>query len=929
MSRLSRRAAPFVVLAVCGALLACATLGCSSPTPAGSTSTGDAGPGAAALHGAREARDARALRESVRRARTLARAPLAGSEALARPSSTRARATLPADARGALRVELPGTKGAYVTIVDAAADASPATPIDGAIVFADAHADADTVLLPLVDGVEEVRVVRALPAPASAGATPLALRERVELGPAIAELRARQGRIEAVDAHGYVLLGTAPVFAVDARGTRRDLEVEVLAASGASGADGASRGERWREVRLSLDVRGLVAPVAIDPAWSALASMNTPRRMAATTLLADGRVFVQGGYDGANTAASAEIYDPTKNTWTSLGDDLPRDGNTATPLPDGRVLIVGGSINGTLTDPVSASYFDPRDGSFAVAPSPPTPIGYLGNHAAITLRSGKILIAGGETDVVVADANLFDPTSKTWSKTGAMRTPRARFAAVLLPDGRVLAAGGYDTLGAAMAAAEIYDPAAGTWTAIGPLASPRRSPSGVLLGNGKALIVGGGGANCPTTGELFDPATSSWLTPEPRKSANADEQTATLLGNGLVLVAGGGDCVSAVLSTELYDPVLDKWTKTADPLSVARFAAGAVRLFDGRVLLVGGSSEENGGSVTATTEAYTPQVVANGVACKIGAECASGFCADGVCCNAACVGECTTCNAPGRAGACSAKSVTTACGAPLCDGATITDGGHCSGLDATCMPFPAVTCPGALVCADAKSCKTGCFADADCTTGTCDLTSHVCTLADGGVLGVVGRACKRDAECAAGHCVDGVCCDSACADKCHHCALPGKLGTCSIEPSGTDLRNECGAGGSCIGTCDGHGGCQGDAAGSQCAPQRCTDATHAAGAAICPSTGATCPVEAVAVTDCLAYGCEPLTGACRASCQSSEDCAPDVSCDITSGHCVAPPPPSAGSGGCSAQGTGLTGAYGAVAALALVLATAARRRRTR
>ena len=118
----------------------------------------------------------------------------------------------------------------------------------------------------------------------------------------------------------------------------------------------------------------------------------------------------------------------------------------------------------------------------------------------------------------------------------------AAHSATLLPDGRVLVAGGGSaTLGGALAAAQLYDPATGVWTATGSLMAARmRYPSGTLLPNGLVLVSGGKGSSggALTSAELYDPATGVWTQTGSMTFARF-RHSQTLLLNGLVLVAGG------------------------------------------------------------------------------------------------------------------------------------------------------------------------------------------------------------------------------------------------------------------------------------------------------------------------------------------------------------------------------------------------------
>src|SRR4029077_16863204 len=87
--------------------------------------------------------------------------------------------------------------------------------------------------------------------------------------------------------------------------------------------------------------------------------------------------------------------------------------------------------------------------------------------------------------------NSDNPSSGTWSVTGSLNTARYVHTATLLPNGKVLVAGGRGTSGGDLTSAELYDSATETWTASGSLAVARESHTATLLPNGKVLVAGG------------------------------------------------------------------------------------------------------------------------------------------------------------------------------------------------------------------------------------------------------------------------------------------------------------------------------------------------------------------------------------------------------------------------------------------------------
>ena len=156
---------------------------------------------------------------------------------------------------------------------------------------------------------------------------------------------------------------------------------------------------------------------------------------------------------------------------------------------------------------------------------------------------------------------LYDPATGTFSSTGSLATAREEHKDTLLPNGKVLIAGGYDQPlgGDSLASAELYNPVTGTFTPTGSMAVARYEHTSTLLPNGKVLITGGaiGGAGSEvalSSSELYDSDTGTFGTTDSMGTPRYTH-TATLLANGRVLVTGGHDAGNAILSTaELFIP---------------------------------------------------------------------------------------------------------------------------------------------------------------------------------------------------------------------------------------------------------------------------------------------------------------------------------------------------------------------------------------
>ncbi|MBL9027589.1 MAG: hypothetical protein JNL21_35685 [Myxococcales bacterium] len=360
-------------------------------------------------------------------------------------------------------------------------------------------------------------------------------------------------------------------------------------------------------------------PLAAVPTKSSpKAPMNVARAGHTATLLADGSVVVIGGERLAanrDMLASVERYDPASDTWTELAPlPEPRDNHTATLLPDGTILIVGGGKSNAIGIPsgeqvrAEVLLYDPATGTFESLG--PNLVPRHGHFAAL-LPSGRVLLVGGAGDIStvkpaqgagnpqpfgneLSSAEIYDPKTRSFSQTGDLLQARFAFGAASLADGRVLVAGGasYPDVAVSHKSAEIYDEVAGGFVPAGSFAGVDRLFLGISpLADGRVLVAGGKKANVVVVDdiEVFDPSTNDW-----QKSADAPPvRTLPIVvptQSGGALVMGGLSCAGGSCSSRKN---LDVWSpdgavEPGPSLLHGRTRATATVLPTGSVLVAGG-----------------------------------------------------------------------------------------------------------------------------------------------------------------------------------------------------------------------------------------------------------------------------------------------------------------------------------------------------
>jgi hypothetical protein len=276
---------------------------------------------------------------------------------------------------------------------------------------------------------------------------------------------------------------------------------------------------------------------------------------AGQTTLADGRVMVIGGQNGAthNGITVNALFDPYSNTWTEgAAMAYQRWYPTATTLPDGRVLATSGDRpDGTRT--TIPEIYDPNTNTWTQLPNANREQGLY--PFMFVLPDGRLYEAG-----TFNQTYFLDTAAQTWTN-GPINTfgsdSYAESAAMYAP-GKILRAGGGDPAFANAATIDLSGAVASPqWKTISPMAFPRRRHNLVIMADGQVMAIGGtrqadSDSLAILEGEIWNPTSEQWTTVAPMSEARMYHSSALLLPDGRIVTAGGE--ADGRLHAQIYSP---------------------------------------------------------------------------------------------------------------------------------------------------------------------------------------------------------------------------------------------------------------------------------------------------------------------------------------------------------------------------------------
>ena len=345
--------------------------------------------------------------------------------------------------------------------------------------------------------------------------------------------------------------------------------------------------------------------------WKNQDALSIPRNGHKATLLDNGKVLVAGGIYVAQSTNIVEIFTPGSNgtgTWAHakrMNHD--RKFHTLHLIDNqqtgsNNIIAIGGAAEGCSCIRNSAELYDPSSNTWTMAPNLNDVRAF---HGSSVLEDGNVLVSGGisntSSTAIQNSTEAFDTTTNTWTLKAPLNTARAYHNQVTFIDAtgnsKAMVIGGGDASGKQLSSTEIYDPSSNTWS-LGPNMNSTRYNyfSAITLHDGRILVVGG---NTTGDSEVYDPLTNQWTTYP--TSYTFYQGSVVELGsetNYKVLAAGS---IPVTTNAMLFDPQTGTWTNT-DPMNSPRADFTLTLLKDGTTLAANGLSSYQ---QTRTSEIYT------------------------------------------------------------------------------------------------------------------------------------------------------------------------------------------------------------------------------------------------------------------------------------------------------------------------------------
>lgn len=519
------------------------------------------------------------------------------------------RAHLPARAGDMHVVELDGAEGFFVRTKEVGMQPAAAEIHLGVVAYRAAVQGGDLLYKVTPTHVDEYVYLRDPP-------DHLERRFEFDTGTAVWMLREADTNIEALDKNGVARLRLSAPLARAADGTRRRGTAHIVG----------------RTIVLDIDLKGLAAPILVDPDWSTTGTMTVSHWGDSAWRRPDGRVMAVGGCALTGCPASfnqtacgqvlanSDTWDPTTGTWTSGAAMLTaRTTFAGVPLPSGDMVVAGGCTATSCTVMNDAGLCEAQPCTqttnlaerYSYADGKWVPAGMLSSprfaSMGVPIGTGDALVAGGcDVSACTASVERWTAGTNTWTEMAPLPGARGFGTGTVLADGRVLVTGGCaDALCATVLDdAVIYDPVANSWAPAGKMSAARAGHTTTLLNDGTVLVAGGcSDAGCQTvlsSAELWSAgvagadagAEAGTFVAAPQMAGARHHHTATILANGDVLMAGGANATgSSVPTSEVYLPLAHQWIGTSALYMSRAFHIG-VPLSDGRVLVSGGCNPQ-------------------------------------------------------------------------------------------------------------------------------------------------------------------------------------------------------------------------------------------------------------------------------------------------------------------------------------------------